>query len=554
VPIRARGRTIGSLVFANDQGSDTFDPSDVSAAGEVATRTAITAERVLLYRELGGREARWRALVEATPAAIVEVDLDGRILVWNQFAAIMFGWNGEDAPARGPLLASDTTEMLSSLWARAAAGEEIVDAQLSVTVGEGEQRDLAVSVAPLRASDGAVQAILMLAADVSERRRLQEGLREVQRMDALGQVAGGVAHDFNNLLTVITGYADLLSRRLTLDDDDRRLLDNIRGAAERAAVLTGQLLTISRRQIPKPVVLSPDVSLHTIGDVLQRILGIDITLDWDLGAKGGCILIDPGRFEQLVLNLAINARDAMPDGGCLRIATSVVSVERDVAGDEPEKVDEVRITVADTGLGMDDETRRRCFEPFFTTKDRSKGTGLGLAAVQGIVDEAGAVISVDSEPGRGTIFTVLFPLVDVGEPLADAPPVAAGPTTRGSETILVVDDETEVRQLVTKVLRFDGYLVLEARGGPDAIRIAERWEGPIELLITDAIMPGMRGPEVAAAVKALRPRIRVLLISGYTDRPTFPADVDSDPLGFLAKPFKPSEISDRVRKILDHRS
>jgi CheY-like chemotaxis protein len=364
-------------------------------------------------------------------------------------------------------------------------------------------------------------------------------------MDALGQVAGGVAHDFNNLLTVITGYADLLMRRLTLDDEDQKLFDNIRNAADRAAVLTGQLLTISRRQVPKPVVLSPDVSLRAVADVLPRILGIDIGIEWDLKAEGGCILIDPGRFEQLILNLAINARDAMPKGGSLRIDTDTVGA------DEGEPA--VRITVADTGVGMDGETRRRCFEPFYTTKDRSKGTGLGLAAVQGVVEEAGGVIAVDSEPDHGTTFTMRFPSVATSELLDDSPPATARPAVRGSETVLVVDDEDDVRQLISKVLRHDGYVVLEATGGVEALRIAERWDGPIELLVTDAVMPGMRGPEVAAAVTARRPDVSVLLISGYTDRPTFPIEVDNDPLGFLAKPFKPSELSDRVRKILDYR-
>jgi PAS domain S-box-containing protein len=543
VPIRVRGRSLGLITFANDPGRDAYQPSDVVAAQEVAIRTAITAERVLLYRELGGREARWRAVVEAAPAGIVEVDLDGRVLVWNQFAATMFGWESElPSFAPNPALPVETTTMLSALWARAAAGEEIVDAQVPLTVAGGEARDLAVSVAPLRAPDGVVQAILMLVVDVSERRRLQERLREAQRMDALGQVAGGVAHDFNNLLTVITGYADLLTRRLTLDDEDQRLLDNIRNAAERAAVLTGQLLTISRRQVPKPVVLAPDVSLRAVADVLQRILGIDIAVEWHLEADEGSVLIDPGRFEQLILNLAINARDAMPDGGRLVIATSATP-----AADGRQ----VCITVADTGVGMDAETRRRCFEPFFTTKDRSKGTGLGLAAVQGIVEEAGGVIAVDSQPGQGTMFTLRFPAVEVGEPVADVGPIPPSPLVRGSETVLVVDDEIDVRKLISMVLRRDGYLVLEACGGAEAIRIAQGWEGPIEMLVTDAVMPGMRGPEVATAVRALRPRIRTLLISGYTDRPSFPAEVVSDPLGFLAKPFKPSELADRVRKILD---
>jgi nitrogen-specific signal transduction histidine kinase/CheY-like chemotaxis protein len=399
-----------------------------------------------------------------------------------------------------------------------------------------------------------IQGILMLAADVTERRRLQEGLREAQQMEALGQVAGSVAHDLNNLLTVISGYADLLARRLTLDDSDLQLFDNIRGAAERASLLIGQLLTISRRQVAKPVVLAPDATLLGISDVLQRILGVDVALRWDLGADDGNVRIDPGHFEQLVLNLAINARDAMPDGGMLTISTASASLAQTEAagfGLSPGRF--VRMAVTDTGVGMDDETRRRCFEPFFTTKDRSKGTGLGLAAVQGVVQEAGGTIGVDSEPGRGTTFTVLLPVVVGERPAASPAPVQPETHQRGSETVLVVDDHPEVRQLVRKVLLRDGYLVLEAAGGAEAVRIAKSWEGPIELLVTDVMMPGMRGPEVAAAVQTLRPSIRVLLTSAYTHGTALPEEVGSDPLAFLAKPFKPSELLARVREILDHR-
>jgi PAS domain S-box-containing protein len=550
VPIQVRNRTFGVITVATDANRAGYEPADVAVVEQLAARAGLTAERVLLYRELRAREAQWRALVEATPAGIVEVDLDGRILLWNRFAAAMFGWEANGS--QPPTFSADTATALSGLWSRAASGEEIVDAQLSANVAGGERRDLAVSVAPLRAATGAIEGILTLAADVTERRRLQEGLQEAQRTEALGQVAGAVAHDFNNLLTVITGYTDLLSRRLILDEDDQRTLDNIRNSAERASMLTGQLLTVSRRQVAKPIVLAPDVTLQTIGEVLQRILGIDIVLEWRLGHGAGNVCIDPGRLEQLVLNLAINARDAMTDGGRLMIGTAGVLLDVDEAvrlGTTPGR--SVRITVADTGVGMDERTRERCFEPFFTTKDRSKGTGLGLAAVQGIVEEAGGAIEVDSQLGVGSTFTVYLPSVD--EPLTVDVPVPPSPVAGGSETVLVVDDQTDVRQLIRKVLAHEGYQVLEAASGAEAIRIAEHWDGSIELLVTDVMMPGMRGTEVAAGVKALRPSIEVLLISGYTDDTRLPLETATDPLAFLAKPFKPSELANRVREILDHR-
>jgi signal transduction histidine kinase/ActR/RegA family two-component response regulator len=467
----------------------------------------------------------------------------------------MFGWSADgQGPSDDPVAwPEETAKRLAPFWDRAAEGEEVSDAQVTVTVAGGEDRDLSVSTAPLRAANGRVQGILTLAVDVTERRRFQEGLREAQRMEALGQVAGGVAHDFNNLLTVITGYADLLTRRLTLDKEDQQLFDNIRSAADRASVLTNQLLTISRRQVAKPTVLAPNTTLQAIGDVLQRILGIDVALQWDFDPEAGNIRMDPGHFEQLILNLAINARDAMPSGGCLKIATSGESLGMAAAAAlriEPGR--HVRISITDTGLGMDEETRRRCMEPFFTTKDRSKGTGLGLAAVKGIVEESGGAIEIDSEVGRGTVFTLHLPAADVDEDLEIEPSAPPTSIAQGTETVLIVDDQPDIRGLIRKVLDHDGYLVLEAPSGAEAIRIAERWEGPIELLITDVMMPAMRGPEVASAVRALRPSIEVLFISGYSHGTTMPADLVADPLTFLAKPFKPSELGDRVRTLLDH--
>jgi CheY-like chemotaxis protein len=252
----------------------------------------------------------------------------------------------------------------------------------------------------------------------------------------------------------------------------------------------------------------------------------------------------------VILNLAINARDAMPDGGMLTIATVGVGLdvlEGAALGLLPGHY--VRITVSDNGLGMDAETLERCLEPFFTTKDRSKGTGLGLAAVQGIVTDGGGQIQVDSQAAVGTTFTLHLP-VAVGELIAQIP-LPPRPDIRGSETVLVVDDEADIRQLIRKVLLHDGYLVLDAGGGLEAVRVAERWEGPIELLITDVVMPGMRGPEVATAIRAIRPSIEVLFMSGYTHGTTLPAGLSTDPLALLAKPFKPSELADRVRGILD---
>jgi nitrogen-specific signal transduction histidine kinase len=384
---------------------------------------------------------------------------------------------------------------------------------------------------------------------VSERRRLQEGLQAAQRTEALGQVAGAIAHDFNNLLTVITGYSELLRRR-TPDDESQRLLDNIRNSADKAAMLTSQLLAIGHRQVAKPVVLVPGAAIEAMRDVLSHVLGVDIALDWRLDDLTGNIRIDPGQLERLILNLVINARDAMPNGGTLTIcvADEWFSVpEAAFLGIAPGRA--VRITVADTGIGMDEKTRGRCLEPFFTTKDRSKGTGLGLAAVKGIVDEGGGTIDVESHPGVGTTFTIYLPAIEEEATTGDAAPQEA--VARGTETVLVVDDEPDLRQLIRKVLTHDGYRVMEAASGGEAISLAKHWKGSIDLLISDVMMPGMRGTELAFSVRAVRPSIKVLLISGYANDERLPADAGEEQFAFLAKPFKPSELADRVRQILD---
>ncbi len=396
--------------------------------------------------------------------------------------------------------------------------------------------------------------LLQLVADRAgvgiERKLVESEMREAQRMEAIGQVAGGVAHDFNNLLTVISGYTDLLYQRMDLDDTNREMLDGISDSAARAALLTGQLLTIGRRKEPKPVVMDPCSTLRALSEVLERILGIDIQLRWSLDQDAGNVSIDPSRFEQLILNLAINARDAMPAGGTLAITSEPASLETDAAesvGLSPGPY--VHLTVADSGYGMDEQTRLRCFEAFFTTKERSKGTGLGLAAVHGVVTESGGTITVSSQLGVGTRFDIYLPRT---EERVEVPAVAALPAlSSGAETILVVEDQPDVRKLICRVLGRGGYQVLQAEDGPSALLLSERWDGPIELIVTDVVMPNMRGPEVVARLKESRPAMAVLYVSADTDGTTVADRSAAHAAGFLAKPFKPSELSTRVRDALD---
>jgi len=365
-------------------------------------------------------------------------------------------------------------------------------------------------------------------------RRSEEQLRQAQKMEAIGRLAGGIAHDFNNLLTVITSYSDLVLEDLAPDDPKRDDVDQIRKAAEGAAALTRQLLAFSRQQVLEPKVLDLTAIVAGTEKLLRRLIGADIHLTTSLAPNLGSVKADPGQLEQIIINLAVNARDAMPAGGRLTIAA---------ADKDMNEVRYVMLAVSDTGTGMDEQTKARIFEPFFTTKESGKGTGLGLATVYGIVKQAGGFIWVDSEPGRGTSFQVYLPRVD--EPV---PPVAVRPAMaeprRGTETVLVVEDAPSVRLVTRQVLERYGYAVLEAPNGDTALRLAAKHHGPIHLLLTDLIMPGLSGRQLAGQLAALRPEMKVLYVSGYPDT------VESG-VTYLQKPFVPETLARRVRDVLD---
>jgi len=516
------------------------------------------------------REQRWRAVIEATPAAIVELSHDGRIVLWNRSAAALFGWPahdtataipapegdghasvGEDRATAGwPVFAPAAQAALSARWAPALARGEVVETELvAVEVAGGDTRDLMVQIAPLLSEEPG-QGALLLASDVTEQRRLNESMARAQQMDALGQLAGRVAHDFNNLLTIIGGYADLMRDRLS-EGATTEELDGIRSAVDRATVLTQQLLAIGRRHSSHPVPLDPEDALRRLGEVLERILGVDIDLRCRLQSGAGRILVDAGRFEQAILSLAFNARDAMAQGGSLEIACERMPPEPGLVTPGPIASEYVHISVTDTGSGMDETTRLRCFEPFYTTKDRAKGTGLGLAAVNGVVVESNGAIQVSSQLGEGTTFDLYFPLVESEVAPVVAPPSPSPRRHRGSEVVLVVEDENVVRTIIRRVLTRAGYLVLDAADGIEAQRIASTWEGPIDLLLTDVVLPGLRGPEVAAAVRALRPRVPVLFISAYSDGAVFTGPLADEVATMLPKPFKPTELVAYIRATLD---
>jgi PAS domain S-box-containing protein len=377
-------------------------------------------------------------------------------------------------------------------------------------------------------------------------------LRQAQKMEAVGRLAGGMAHDFNNLLTVIRGYSELLLGRLGPADAMRKDVEEVKKAADRASGLTRQLLAFSRRQFVASKVLDLNALVANMDGMLRRLIGEDIIeLSTELDSSAGAIKADPGQVEQVIMNLVVNARDAMPNGGRLTIETRNVTIEEEVrldaVGVAPGSY--VLLAVRDNGQGMDAETRSHLFEPFFTTKEKGKGTGLGLSTVYGIVKQSGGSITVESAPGRGTTFRIYFPRVEQ-EVSALGGAVDAAGSIRGRETILLVEDEPAVRGLVHETLRLHGYTVLEARHGIEALLTSAKYGGPIHLLLTDVVMPQMSGPEVAEKLLSVRPEIKVLYMSGYPDHPVFDRGGVSIETGFLPKPFSPHVLVQKVREVL----
>jgi PAS domain S-box-containing protein len=384
-------------------------------------------------------------------------------------------------------------------------------------------------------------------------RETEAQLRQAQKMEAVGRLAGGMAHDFNNLLTVIRGYSDLLLGRLGATDVIRKDTEEIKKAADRASGLTRQLLAFSRRQFIATKVLDLNALVANMDGMLRRLIGEDtVELSAELDASIGAIKADPGQVEQVIMNLVVNACDAMPKGGRLTIETRNVTigeeVRLDTVGVAPGSY--VLLAVCDNGHGMDAETRSHLFEPFFTTKEKGKGTGLGLSTVYGIVNQSGGSITVESAPDRGTTFRIYFPRVEPEAPgMAGA--VQAIDPAHGRETILLVEDEPAVRGLVHETLRLHGYTVLEARHGIEALLASTKYVGSIHLLLTDVVMPQMSGPEVAEKILTLRPEIKVLYMSGYPDHPLFDRGSVSRQTGFLQKPFSPPVLAQKVREVLD---
>jgi nitrogen-specific signal transduction histidine kinase/ActR/RegA family two-component response regulator len=387
--------------------------------------------------------------------------------------------------------------------------------------------------------------------DEAALRRSEEQLIQAQKMEAVGQLAGGLAHDFNNLVSVITGYCGFLKKDLAADDPRMEDIKEIQAAAESAASLTRQLLAFSRKQVLQPKIVNLNSSVEQLEQMLRRLIGAQIEIRTVLYPDLQLIKADPNQLDQVVMNLAVNARDAMPEGGVLTLETENLMLDAEYARTHPGVLPggHVMLTIRDTGMGMDAETQERIFEPFFTTKGPGLGTGLGLSTVYGIVRQSGGHIWVYSEPGLGTVFKIYFPVTEESaeQQTAQLPATAL----RGSETVLVVDDSESLRPVVTRILREYGYAVVEAATGDESLRLARKKAGPIHLLLTDVVMPAMSGPELARELSRWHPDLRVLFMSGYAENAIVREGLRHPSAGFIEKPFSPETLAREVRRSLD---
>jgi two-component system cell cycle sensor histidine kinase/response regulator CckA len=489
------------------------------------------------------------AATGSLPGLFYLFDDQGRFLRWNRNLERLTGYSAKQIAEMSPLdffIGEDRQTIEESIQEAFDKGQTTAEVDLVARDGTKTPYFFTGELVVL---DGR-RCVVGTAIDLVERRRLETQLRQSQKMEAIGRLAGGVAHDFNNVLTVILSNSEMLAGQLSPEDPRRQELIEIRDAAQRAATLTRQLLAFSRKQVLKPRVLSLNAVVVTLEKMLRRLIGEDIELATLLQPDLWAVEADPGQLEQIIMNLAVNARDAMPEGGGLSIETGNAEVDEVFARKHFPMVPGryVMLVVCDSGAGMDAETQRRIFEPFFTTKPRGRGTGLGLSMVYGIVKQSGGYIWAYSEPGLGTTFKIYFPRVEGTRSDAEAV-VAASPSPPGRETVLLAEDEDSVRRLARRILEEVGYTVLEAREATEALTISESWDGPIDLLLTDVVMPELNGRELAERLSVLRPGIQILYISGYTDHEVLDGIVGPGS-NFLQKPFTPEALANKVREAL----
>jgi PAS domain S-box-containing protein len=504
--------------------------------------------------QLRKSEARFRAIFESTAMGSHVTDLGGRVVATNRSLEELLGYAEEElaGTSQRELTHPDDRGREDELFTEMSTGvRESYQLEKRLLCRDGNEIWASVTSSLVRDADGNPEFAIGMIQDVTRRKQLEDQLRHAQKMEAVGRLAGGIAHDFNNLLMVVETYGSFAAERAT-DERLRADLDEIRKASQRAAALTRQLLAFSRRQVLRPQVLDLNKVVAETHAMLSRLIGEDVEVVAEPRAARAKVMADPDEITQVILNLAVNARDAMPTGGRLTVETAEVELDgADVEGSVPVAPGAyVALRVTDTGTGMDAETQSQIFEPFFTTKEDGKGTGLGLSTVYGIVTQSGGTVSVESELGSGTTFTVCLPRVEQPVGTADEPGGLLD-DDEGRETILLVEDEDAVRGAVRRMLARRGYRVLEAFDAHEAIRIFKQHGEPIDLLVTDVVMPSMSGKDLVEQLFELQPELRVLFVSGYADEDGINAIVAREGVELLQKPFTEAALVDKVRTLLE---
>jgi two-component system cell cycle sensor histidine kinase/response regulator CckA len=550
VPLRTPAATIGVLVVQHYEDENAYTERDQEFLGSVGGQIALAIERKRSEEKVRESEARLRVLVEQLPAVLWTVD---RSLMFTSALGAGFARLKIKPDELVGMSLLDYFETADQTFLPIAAHRRAVAGEPMTFHVEWKSGSYACHVEPLRDSDGQVSGAICMSLDITDRKQLEEQLRQAQKMEAVGRLAGGIAHDFNNLLMVIQGYSDLLVERLPDGDPLRRNAEQIQMASQRASSLTRQLLAFSRKQMLAPKILNVQSVVAEMEKILRRLIGEDVQLETSSAPDLGLIKADRSQIEQVILNLAVNARDAMPQGGRLTIETA--NVELDASYSHPPAVLSpgryVMLAVTDNGCGMDAETQAHVFEPFFTTKEKGKGTGLGLATVYGVVKQSGGYVWVYSEPGRGTSFKIYLPRIEeTAVPAGRDGKSETQIPERGSETILLVEDEKGVRELAREYLASSGYTVIEAEDGHTALELAAMHVGPIHLLLTDVVMPGISGRELAERVSQIRPGIKIIYMSGYTDQAVVHHGILRNDAVLLQKPFTLMTLAGKLREVL----